>query len=243
MREKLRRFCRVPGGSKRINGGKLQGARLWLSPGRIFHTVEPTGRWNVDPGEGGAGTGAAIRVRFYCAQGGSRSNDSCSASDEFLWLFAVVAYVLEVWQDCANGHVNGGSWPEHPARFLIKNRKSEKTGCFSFTFYCYLKGGSQGPASTFLLPLSRRDWEGFSSGCFTWKTTPLRWLLHIKKRMCMSFTFRYSIHHPFLVWANSGTRTSEKLTCACYVVASSQSVPCLGVDGTFTHETKAAAED
>lgn len=50
----------------------------------------------MDPGEGEAGTEAAICVRFYCAQGGTRSNDPCGAFDEFLGLFAIVAYVLEV---------------------------------------------------------------------------------------------------------------------------------------------------
>lgn len=81
----------------------------------------------------------------------SRSYDACGAFDEFLWFLAAVAYALEVWHDLANSRINSGSWPEHPAQFLIRNRSSEKAGRLSFIFYCYLKSGPQGAALTHFL--------------------------------------------------------------------------------------------
>lgn len=150
MIEKLKRFCGVARESNWINSWKFQGDRFWLSTRKNFLNIKSwpeNGMWTPERVKQG------LRRPFVWdfVDEPYRSYDPRGAFDVFLWFLAAVAYVLEVWHDLANSRINSGSWPEHPAQFLIRNRSSEKAGRLSFIFYCYLKSGPQGSALTHFL--------------------------------------------------------------------------------------------
>lgn len=123
-----------------------------------------------------------------------RAPDSMTPAGTLMRLCDSWLWWLEERQDVANGHVNSGA---DRAREPVLRGGS----CLSFGFYRDLQSGAWGSASP-----AAPAWEAsavLSKWLFYSDEDPSSVTSPHQRRVHTSFTFRYSIHHPFHVGAAS----------------------------------------